>query len=65
MREPGGGCQFLGTAATSQVVAEALGLRCRMLHLRLRDSLSGWTQLRVPRERSSDGSDGNWHVAMF
>ena len=25
-RRPGGGCQFLGTAATSQVVAEALGL---------------------------------------
>jgi len=24
---PGGGCQFLGTAATSQVVGEALGLR--------------------------------------
>src|SRR6185503_15351239 len=23
---PGGGCQFLGTAATSQVVAEALGI---------------------------------------
>ena len=23
---PGGGCQFLGTAATSQVVAEAMGL---------------------------------------
>jgi xylonate dehydratase len=23
---PGGGCQFLGTAATTQVVAEALGL---------------------------------------
>ena len=23
---PGGGCQFLGTAATSQVVAEALGM---------------------------------------
>src|SRR5213078_4814419 len=23
---PGGGCQFMGTAATSQVVAEALGL---------------------------------------
>ena len=23
---PGGGCQFLGTAATSQVVGEALGL---------------------------------------
>ena len=23
---PGGGCQFLGTAGTSQVVAEALGL---------------------------------------
>ena len=26
VRSPGGGCQFLGTAATSQVVAEALGL---------------------------------------
>ena len=26
---PGGGCQFLGTAATSQVVAEALGLTVR------------------------------------
>ena len=23
---PGGGCQFLGTAATSQVIAEALGM---------------------------------------
>ncbi|MGB1790473.1 MAG: dihydroxy-acid dehydratase, partial [Limisphaerales bacterium] len=23
---PGGGCQFLGTAATSQVVAEAMGM---------------------------------------
>src|SRR5207245_4358573 len=23
---PGGGCQFLGTAATSQVIGEALGL---------------------------------------
>ena len=23
---PGGGCQFLGTAATAQVIAEALGL---------------------------------------
>ena len=23
---PGGGCQFLGTAATAQVVAEALGM---------------------------------------
>ena len=23
---PGGGCQFLGTAATSQVVGEALGM---------------------------------------
>jgi putative YjhG/YagF family dehydratase len=27
---PGGGCQFLGTAATSQVVAEALGLAVPM-----------------------------------
>ena len=27
---PGGGCQFLGTAATSQVVGEALGLSLRL-----------------------------------
>src|SRR6185503_13612059 len=26
---PGGGCQFLGTAATSQVIGEALGLTTR------------------------------------
>ena len=26
VRSPGGGCQFLGTAATSQVVGEALGM---------------------------------------
>ncbi|GIK71414.1 MAG: dehydratase [Chloroflexota bacterium] len=33
---PGGGCQFLGTAATSQVVAEALGLS--LLHSALTPS---------------------------
>ncbi|MDQ0189528.1 putative YjhG/YagF family dehydratase [Alicyclobacillus cycloheptanicus] len=33
---PGGGCQFLGTAATSQVVAEALGLA--MVHSALAPS---------------------------
>ena len=33
---PGGGCQFLGTAATSQVVAEALGLA--MMHSALSPS---------------------------
>jgi putative YjhG/YagF family dehydratase len=33
---PGGGCQFLGTAATSQVVAEALGLS--LLHSALAPS---------------------------
>ncbi len=33
---PGGGCQFLGTAATSQVVAEALGLS--LLHAALTPS---------------------------
>jgi putative YjhG/YagF family dehydratase len=33
---PGGGCQFLGTAATSQVVAEALGLS--LLHAALAPS---------------------------
>ena len=37
---PGGGCQFLGTAATSQVVAEALGLTrssCRSRAFRATD----------------------------
>src|SRR5690606_33658215 len=33
---PGGGCQFLGTAATSQVVAEALGMT--LLHAALAPS---------------------------
>ena len=52
---PGGGCQFLGTAATSQVVAEALGhvaaaLR-RWLH---RANRSGWTWRGVPRVRCCD-----------
>ena len=29
---PGGGCQFLGTAGTSQVVSEALGLAITHAH---------------------------------
>ncbi len=41
---PGGGCQFLGTAATSQVVAEALGLT--VPHAALAPSGSGlWLDL--------------------
>jgi xylonate dehydratase len=41
---PGGGCQFLGTAATSQVVAEALGLT--VPHAALAPSgLPIWVQL--------------------
>jgi dihydroxyacid dehydratase/phosphogluconate dehydratase len=37
----GGGCQFLGTAATSQVVAEALGLALPTAHSRPRARKSG------------------------
>jgi putative YjhG/YagF family dehydratase len=41
---PGGGCQFLGTAATSQVVAEALGLT--VLHAALAPSGQAiWTDV--------------------
>jgi dihydroxyacid dehydratase/phosphogluconate dehydratase len=40
---PGGGCQFLGTAATSQVVGEALGLACPTPRSRPRASPSGST----------------------
>ncbi len=41
---PGGGCQFLGTAATSQVVAEALGMA--LPHSALAPSGSGvWRQI--------------------
>ncbi|MCD0462841.1 YjhG/YagF family D-xylonate dehydratase [Roseiconus lacunae] len=41
---PGGGCQFLGTAATSQVVAEALGMT--VPHAALAPSgLPIWTQM--------------------
>jgi len=43
---PGGGCQFLGTAATAQVVAEALGLS--LPHSALAPSGEPvWTQLAV------------------
>jgi len=40
---PGGGCQFLGTAATSQVVGEALGLSLPHTALAPRDNRSGST----------------------
>ena len=44
LRSPGGGCQFLGTAATSQVVAEALGAdRSHTLPSPLPGSRSGAT----------------------
>ena len=44
---PGGGCQFLGTAATSQVVAEALGLT--VPHARSRPSGQPiWLDCRPP-----------------
>jgi dihydroxyacid dehydratase/phosphogluconate dehydratase len=39
---PGGGCQFLGTAGTSQVVAEALGWRCRTPRWRRPGRRCGW-----------------------
>lgn len=48
---PGGGCQFLGTAATSQVVAEALGLT--LPHTALAPSGSEvWRQAAVDSARS-------------
>ncbi len=51
---PGGGCQFLGTAATSQVVAEALGMT--VPHAALAPSGQPiWTQL---ARHSADASQG-------
>lgn len=48
---PGGGCQFLGTAATSQVVAEALGLT--LPHAALAPSGQPiWTDLAVRSARA-------------
>lgn len=48
---PGGGCQFLGTAATSQVVAEALGLA--LPHSALAPSGEPvWTDLAVRSARA-------------
>ena len=40
---PGGGCQFLGTAATSQVVGGRSECRCRIRRLLLQDIPSGST----------------------
>ena len=48
----GGGCQFLGTAATSQVVAEALGPDpCRTPPSPLPGNRSGTTWRRAPPGR--------------
>src|SRR5881227_3704097 len=48
---PGGGCQFLGTAATSQVVGEALGLS--LPHAALAPSGQPiWTDLAVRSARA-------------
>jgi xylonate dehydratase len=48
---PGGGCQFLGTAATSQVVAEALGLA--LPHSALAPSGQAvWSELAVRSARA-------------
>lgn len=48
---PGGGCQFLGTAATSQVVAEALGLA--LPHSALAPSGQPvWTEIAVRAARA-------------
>ena len=46
---PGGGCQFLGTAATSQAVAEALGLTLTHAALAPSGSPSGSTWQSAPR----------------
>ena len=49
---PGGGCQFLGTAATAQVIGEALGLSLPHTALAPRDSQSGWMLQSVPHAQS-------------
>jgi putative YjhG/YagF family dehydratase len=48
---PGGGCQFLGTAATSQVVAEALGLALPHSALAPSGQLV-WTEIAVRSARA-------------
>jgi putative YjhG/YagF family dehydratase len=57
---PGGGCQFLGTAATSQVVAEALGMA--LPHSALAPSGSAvWKELAVRSARAiTNLADRNW-----
>ena len=55
---PGGGCQFLGTAATSQVVGEALGLdACRTRRSRRPVNRSGSTWPAGRRRRCSSMSN--------
>jgi xylonate dehydratase len=48
---PGGGCQFLGTAATSQVVGEALGMSLGHARSRRPAIPSGSTWRGAPRAR--------------
>ena len=51
---PGGGCQFLGTAATAQVVGEASELRCRTRPGTLRTA-------DLARYRAADGTGAAGH----
>jgi len=55
---PGGGCQFLGTAATAQVVARRWGCRCRTRRWRLRDSRCGPIWRCGPRAPCANWSSG-------
>ncbi len=51
---PGGGCQFLGTAATAQVVAKRWGFRSRTARWRPRAKRSGSTTPSARRTRSKN-----------
>ncbi len=53
---PGGGCQFLGTAATAQVVAEALGMTVPHAALRPAVNRSGLSSPVIPPTHHSECS---------
>ena len=56
---PGGGCQFLGTAATSQVVAEALGMA--LPHTALAPSGQAvWLEIARRRRAVADAEARGW-----
>jgi len=64
LASPGGGCQFLGTAATSQVVGEALGLSLPHSALSPSVSRSGsiWPAIREgTRELEAAQADNERH----